>query len=658
MPRWLSPWRVAGLGAFVVVAVTGVELWERHVDNKVLSTMADAYAASTNVRAVLIRAWVDARLSDARLLSTVLASRPAASRGALEPDSLLLAAVVGAGKFESGWILDASGSVVAGPGGRAQLGDALDAGHAPASVAAQSDTATVRVVVTKDGRAALDFMAPVRSTHGALGRVVLRSPVGLAEFPFLRVIQMSSESELSALLAPSAGESGATVLTMGVHPSRDTLARARSIARLPEWTRVALRNGQARGTDAGLSGDRAAFGVTVVPGLGWLVVRQVDVSDVMGQLSTPMWINDGFFALLVVLVLIAIPALWRTRYSWRVSEGARLRSEFVSSVSHELRTPLTQIRMYSEMLRGGLLAEPAETERALRVIEKESTRLAMLVDRTLDFGRPVPTPVTAAAHTDVSAGIRDAVTAFAPLAAERGVNVIVDVANGAQAKINRDALQQILLNLLENAVKYGPRGQTIRVGARVTSDITCVWVEDQGPGVPAAEREAIWGAFQRGRAAERSNVVGYGMGLAVVRDLAAQFGGKASVQPTQNRQDAVKAMSKRGMEVLLVVGSPNSSNAARLVEVGRARGVRGYLIDRATDIQPAWLAGVEVVGLTAGASTPESVVEVILGRLKELSADSVEPFVTAEESTVFQLPPALKAQKRGRSPRGAADGGR
>ena len=127
---------------------------------------------------------------------------------------------------------------------------------------------------------------------------------------------------------------------------------------------------------------------------------------------------------------------------------------------------------------------------------------------------------------------------------------------------------------------------------------------------------------------------------------------------TQNRQDAVKAMSKRGMEVLLVVGSPNSSNAARLVEVGRARGVRGYLIDRATDIQPAWLAGVEVVGLTAGASTPESVVEVILGRLKELSADSVEPFVTAEESTVFQLPPALKAKKRGRSPRGAADGGR
>ena len=531
MPRWLSPWRVAGLGAFVVVAVTGVELWERHVDNKVLSTMADAYAASTNVRAVLIRAWVDARLSDARLLSTVLASRPAASRGALEPDSLLLAAVVGAGKFESGWILDASGSVVAGPGGRAQLGDALDAGHAPTPVAVQSDTATVRVVVTKDGRAALDFMAPVRGSHGALGRVVLRSPVGLAEFPFLRVIQMSSESELSALLAPSAGESGATVLTMGVHPSRDTLARARSIARLPEWTRVALKNGQARGTDAGLSGDRAAFGVTVVPGLGWLVVRQVDVSDVMGQLSTPMWINDGFFALLVVLVLIAIPALWRTRYSWRVSEGARLRSEFVSSVSHELRTPLTQIRMYSEMLRGGLLAEPAETERALRVIEKESTRLAMLVDRTLDFGRPAPTPVTAAAHTDVAAGIRDAVTAFAPLAAERGVNVIVDVANGAHAKIDRDALQQILLNLLENAVKYGPRGQTIRVGARVTSDITCVWVEDQGPGVPAAEREAIWGAFQRGRAAERSNVVGYGMGLAVVRDLAAQFGGKASVQP-------------------------------------------------------------------------------------------------------------------------------
>lgn len=114
---------------------------------------------------------------------------------------------------------------------------------------------------------------------------------------------------------------------------------------------------------------------------------------------------------------------------------------------------------------------------------------------------------------------------------------------------------------------------------------------------------------------------------------------------TQNRQDAVKAMSERGMQVLLVVGSPNSSNAARLVEVGQARGVRGYLIDAAKEIRPEWLEGVEIVGVTAGASTPEGVVQEVLDRLRSLGAESVERCVTAEEDTVFQLPPLLKTVK-------------
>jgi 4-hydroxy-3-methylbut-2-enyl diphosphate reductase len=111
---------------------------------------------------------------------------------------------------------------------------------------------------------------------------------------------------------------------------------------------------------------------------------------------------------------------------------------------------------------------------------------------------------------------------------------------------------------------------------------------------------------------------------------------------TQNRQDAVKAMSARGMDLLLVVGSPNSSNAARLVEVGQAHGVRGYLIDGATEIRESWLEGAETVGVTAGASTPESVVQGVLDRLVQLGAESAEPCTTAEEDVAFQLPPLLR----------------
>lgn len=111
---------------------------------------------------------------------------------------------------------------------------------------------------------------------------------------------------------------------------------------------------------------------------------------------------------------------------------------------------------------------------------------------------------------------------------------------------------------------------------------------------------------------------------------------------TQNRQDAVKAMCDRGMDLLLVVGSPNSSNAARLVEVAKARGVPGYLIDSPKNIETSWLNGVERVGVTAGASTPEGVVQSVIDHLKQQGPGSTEFITTAEEHTVFQMPTILK----------------
>ena len=118
---------------------------------------------------------------------------------------------------------------------------------------------------------------------------------------------------------------------------------------------------------------------------------------------------------------------------------------------------------------------------------------------------------------------------------------------------------------------------------------------------------------------------------------------------TQNRQDAVKAMSTGGMDLLLVVGSRNSSNAARLVEVAVARGVRGYLIDGAEEIRPEWVHDAKSIGVTAGASTPESVVQAVLDRLRRMGAGDVQFCTTAEESTTFQLPLLLKKAMADRS---------
>jgi len=109
---------------------------------------------------------------------------------------------------------------------------------------------------------------------------------------------------------------------------------------------------------------------------------------------------------------------------------------------------------------------------------------------------------------------------------------------------------------------------------------------------------------------------------------------------TQNRQDAVKFMAPQ-CDVVIVVGSPNSSNSNRLREVSQNMGVPAYLVDNAADLRPEWIAGKRRVGITAGASAPEVLVEELVGRLKSLGAQSVRPLEGISENVVFTLPRGL-----------------
>ncbi len=109
---------------------------------------------------------------------------------------------------------------------------------------------------------------------------------------------------------------------------------------------------------------------------------------------------------------------------------------------------------------------------------------------------------------------------------------------------------------------------------------------------------------------------------------------------TQNRQDAVKELLRRGIDLLLVVGSKNSSNSQRLVDVARQAGCNAYLIDRATEIDPAWLTGVRAVGLTAGASAPEHLVGGVVDFLRARGG-AVEEVLVRDEDVHFSLPKEL-----------------
>ncbi len=110
---------------------------------------------------------------------------------------------------------------------------------------------------------------------------------------------------------------------------------------------------------------------------------------------------------------------------------------------------------------------------------------------------------------------------------------------------------------------------------------------------------------------------------------------------TQNRQNAVKRMTDEGIDVLIVIGSKNSSNSNRLAELGTRSGVRSYLIDDASEIQPAWLVTTRKIGVTAGASAPEGLVQEVIERLRELGVADVREMAGEVETTVFKLPEEL-----------------
>jgi 4-hydroxy-3-methylbut-2-enyl diphosphate reductase len=118
---------------------------------------------------------------------------------------------------------------------------------------------------------------------------------------------------------------------------------------------------------------------------------------------------------------------------------------------------------------------------------------------------------------------------------------------------------------------------------------------------------------------------------------------------TQNRQDAVKFMAPQ-CDVVIVVGSPNSSNSNRLREVAQHMGAQAYMVDRAADLRPEWIAGKRRVGVTAGASAPQVLVDELIARLKELGAQSVRPLDGIVERVVFSLPRELAVRAGSRAP--------
>lgn len=211
----------------------------------------------------------------------------------------------------------------------------------------------------------------------------------------------------------------------------------------------------------------------------------------------------------------------------RLEVLVRSQRAFVADASHQLRTPLTALRLRIESLEDTALAEGADPELArvdLEAIDAELERLGQLVEGLLALARSEST--TATTTVDAGSVAEDAVGRWRPLAEEHGVELDLDTPGEVPVRTVEGGLEQVLDNLLDNALVVAPRGTTIRVAVTEDGDDAVLSVRDHGPGLSPAERARATDRFWRAPGAPPG---GTGLGLAIVSELTTVSGGTVTI---------------------------------------------------------------------------------------------------------------------------------
>ena len=244
-------------------------------------------------------------------------------------------------------------------------------------------------------------------------------------------------------------------------------------------------------------------------------------------------------------VMVGFLTAWRAFR--RQQQLAEMKGNFVSAVSHELRAPIAAIRLMSEELEDIGPMEPAKSEEYHRLIKQECRRLSALIENVLDFSRhDQGRKEYVFEPTHLVALVEETVKVMQPCGLERRIT-LTTAHRGSPLPVAVDgrAIQQALVNLIDNAIKHSPDGATVAIGLEVDSvplspkplrhkeeapSSLRLWVEDHGEGIPPEDHEPIFERFYRRGSELRRETQGIGLGLAIVKYVTEAHGGKVTVR--------------------------------------------------------------------------------------------------------------------------------
>jgi signal transduction histidine kinase len=263
---------------------------------------------------------------------------------------------------------------------------------------------------------------------------------------------------------------------------------------------------------------------------GWRVsIRPRDPGIVSRYVSRQRWIYGTTLALLVAGMVLGVVLVARDLS--RERRLSQLRTDFVANVTHELKTPLTSIRMFAETLQLGRTSSEAERQESLNVIVGETQRLTRLINTVLDFSKiERGQKEYRMGDVDVSEVVRSALKTLKYSLEDKRFTLEADIEPGVRATADADALEQAILNLVDNAVKYSGQAKWVRIALWSCDHAVFLRVSDRGIGIPEAEQRRIFDKFYRSRAANEGDAGGAGLGLTVVQHIVGAHGGRIEVE--------------------------------------------------------------------------------------------------------------------------------